>query len=198
MHAGHSKLMAIYATWVWDDGYSPSSPGYGFSGKPTQAGWKVQRIAQAWSISMRRLGYTRYVAQGGDWGAGITTASGAQRPEGLAGVHVNLPMVSPRDIPAELSTEEKAMLDALAHYNAWESGYSIQQATRPQTLGYGLADSPVAQAAWIIEKFHAWTDHDGNSPATLTRDDMLDNVMLYWSTNSGTSSARLHWDSSVG
>ena len=176
----------------------PSLPGYGFSGKPTQAGWKVQRIAQAWSILMRRLGYTRYVAQGGDWGAGITTALGAQRPEGLAGVHVNLPMVLPRDIPAELSTEEKAMLDALAHYNAWESGYSIQQATRPQTLGYGLADSPVAQAAWIIEKFHAWTDHDGNLPATLTRDDMLDNVMLYWLTNSGTSSARLYWESSVG
>lgn len=176
----------------------PSLPGYGFSGKPTQAGWKVQRIARAWSILMRRLGYTRYVAQGGDWGAGITTALGAQRPEGLAGVHVNLPMVLPRDIPAELSTDEKAMLDALAHYNAWESGYSIQQATRPQTLGYGLADSPVAQAAWIIEKFHAWTDHDGNLPATLTRDDMLDNVMLYWLTNSGTSSARLYWESSVG
>lgn len=175
----------------------PSLPGYGFSGKPRETGWNIQKIARTWHKLMTRLGYDRYVAQGGDWGAGITTALGAQRPEGLAGVHVNLPMVLPRDIPAELSTEEKAMLDALAHYNAWESGYSIQQATRPQTLGYGLADSPVAQAAWIIEKFHAWTDHDGNLPATVTRDDMLDNVMLYWLTNSGTSSARLYWESSV-
>jgi pimeloyl-ACP methyl ester carboxylesterase len=173
----------------------PSLPGYGFSSKPREKGWNVKRIAKAWDVLMQRLGYDRYVAQGGDWGAVITTAMGISRPDGLAAIHLNLPLVRPKNPGENLSAAETQMLEQLAFYARWDSGYAIQQSSRPQTLGYGLADSPAAQAAWIYEKFYAWTDNDGTPESTLTQDEMLDNIMLYWLPNAGTSSARLYWES---
>lgn len=176
----------------------PSLPGYGFSGKPRETGWTVQRIARAWHALMSRLGYDRYVAQGGDWGAAITTAMGAQRPRGLAAIHLNLPFVIPAQIDDNLGSAEAEMMAALAQYQRWGSGYSTQQASRPQTLGYGLADSPVGQAAWIYEKFKEWTDCAGAPENALSHDEMLDNIMLYWLPNTGASSARLYWESFHG
>jgi epoxide hydrolase len=176
----------------------PSLPGYGFSGKPREKGWTVGRIARAWAVLMRRLGYRRYVAQGGDWGAAITTAMGIDRPEGLAAIHLNFPLVVPREPGAGLSPHEAGALEQLAVHKRWGSGYSSQQSTRPQTLGYGLADSPAAQAAWIYEKFQAWTDNSGAPEDALTRDEMLDNIMIYWLSNTATSSARLYWESFRG
>jgi pimeloyl-ACP methyl ester carboxylesterase len=176
----------------------PSLPGYGFSSKPREKGWTVKRIAKAWDVLMRRLGYDRYVAQGGDWGAVITTAMGIDRPEGLAAIHLNLPLVRPREPGTNLSAAEARMLEQLDLYARWESGYASQQSSRPQTLGYALADSPAGQAAWIYEKFHAWTDNSGVPESTLTQDEMLDNIMLYWLPNTGTSSARLYWESYRG
>jgi pimeloyl-ACP methyl ester carboxylesterase len=173
----------------------PSLPGYGFSGKPREKGWTVKRIANAWHVLMQRLGYARYVAQGGDWGAAITTAMGIERPDGLAAIHLNFPLVRPREPGTNLNPAETKMLEQLAYHARWGSGYSSQQSTRPQTLGYALADSPAGQAAWIYEKFHAWTDNNGAPESTLTQDEMLDNIMLYWLPNTGTSSARLYWES---
>jgi pimeloyl-ACP methyl ester carboxylesterase len=174
----------------------PSLPGFGFSGKPTTTGWGVEKIAQSWATLMSRLGYTRWVAQGGDWGSAVTSAIGAQAPEGCIGIHVNMPMAAPA--PEDLQNPGPRELQELAklqHYQQWDSGYSKQQATRPQTLGYGLADSPVGQAAWIYEKMWSWTDNDGTPESALTMDEMLDNIMLYWLPNTGTSSARLYWES---
>ena len=176
----------------------PSLPGYGFSGKPKETGWKVQRIARAWHTLMTRLGYDRYVAQGGDWGAAVTTAMGMQRPEGLAAIHVNMPIVLPDGPYDDASPAELAMLEAMTYYARWDGGYSDQQASRPQTLGYGLADSPAGQAAWIYEKFWSWTDCSGDPLNALSYDEMLDNIMLYWLPNTGTSSARLYWESFHG
>lgn len=177
----------------------PALPGYGFSGKPTQTGWGVARIAAAWEVLMERLGYAdRWLAQGGDWGAAVTTALGLRAHKGLASIHVNLPIVMPEAPTPPFSAEEQAMIDAMTHYATQEGGYSDQQATRPQTLGYGLADSAVGQAAWIYEKFYAWTDHTGTPETAIARDEMLDVISLYWFTNSGTSSARLYWESFVG
>ena len=176
----------------------PSLPGYGFSGKPKETGWKVQRIARAWHTLMTRLGYDRYVAQGGDWGAAVTTAMGAQQPEGLAAIHVNMPIVLPDGPYDDASPAELAMLEAMAYYARWDGGYSDQQASRPQTLGYGLADSPAGQAAWIYEKFWSWADCDDDPLNALSYDEMLDNIMLYWLPNTGTSSARLYWESFHG
>jgi len=176
----------------------PSIPGYGFSGKPRETGWTVGRIARAWHVLMRRLGYERYVAQGGDWGSAIATAMGVHRPKELAAIHVNLPLVLPRDPGPHLGPSESRMLERLAFYKRWDSGYSSQQASRPQTLGYGLADSPTGLAAWIYEKFHAWTDNGGVPETILTLDELLDNIMLYWLPNTGTSSARLYWESFHG
>ena len=173
----------------------PSLPGYGFSGKPPKAGWGVQKIASVWAELMSRLGYGRYVAQGGDWGSLVTTNLGALRPEGLAAIHVNLPVVLPADLGHQFSTEEAAMLGALQHYDRWDSGYSKQQSTRPQTVGYGLADSPSGQAMWIYEKFWKWMDCNGDPLGVLAADEILDNVMLYWLSNSAASSARLYWES---
>jgi pimeloyl-ACP methyl ester carboxylesterase len=174
----------------------PSLPGYGFSDKPTRAGWNVQRIARAWSALMQRLGYPRYLAQGGDWGAAVTTAIGAQDAEHCLGIHLNMPTVGPdRDTLNDLTEREKGALASLQHYDRWDSGYSKQQSTRPQTVGYGLVDSPAGQAAWILEKFWAWTDCDGHPENALTRDELLDNVMLYWLPACGASSARLYWES---
>lgn len=173
----------------------PALPGYGFSGKPTTAGWGVPKIAQAWHQLMQRLGYTEYLAQGGDWGAAVTTALGAFRPQGLQGIHVNLPLVMKRDPGPDLSPDEAAMVKAMQDYAEWDSGYSHQQSTRPQTLGYALADSPVGQAMWIFEKFWRWTDCGGDPLKALSRDQVLDIITLYWLSNTATSSARLYWES---
>ena len=174
----------------------PCLPGYGFSGKPTVTGWSVQKIATAWGELMQRLGYDRWLAQGGDWGAVVTTAIGAMKIEGCAGIHLNMPIARPlpEDLAAPAPDELKA-LTALQHYQDWDSGYSKQQATRPQTVGYGLVDSPVGLAGWIYEKLWAWTDNEGAPEDTLSRDDILDNIMLYWLTAAGASSARLYWES---
>ncbi|OBI83326.1 epoxide hydrolase family protein [Mycobacterium sp. E740] len=172
----------------------PSLPGYGFSGKPTRTGWGVERIAAAWHTLMGRLGYDRYGAQGGDWGAAVTTQIG--RDEGTCvGIHLNMPMGRPPKGVTEFSAEELAAIERLEYYRKLDSGYMKQQSTRPQTLGYGLVDSPAGQLAWIVEKFWSWTDCDGHPENVLHRDEMLDNVMLYWVTASAASSARLYWES---
>jgi pimeloyl-ACP methyl ester carboxylesterase len=175
----------------------PSLPGYGFSGKPPRAGWGIARIAAAWAQLMARLGYGRYGAQGGDWGAMVTTKLAELDREHIAGIHVNMPLVSPDDIAAEgTPTEaEQAALASFARYRGQGSGYAREQSTRPQTIGYALADSPAAQCAWIVEKFWEWSDVDGDPDAAFGRDRLLDNVMLYWLPGAGASSARLYWES---
>jgi pimeloyl-ACP methyl ester carboxylesterase len=174
----------------------PSLPGYGFSGKPSQPGWGVERIARAWAELMTRLGYSRWFAQGGDWGAIVTTVLGDQAPLGLAGIHLNMPLARPTSADhADPDPAVRAALAAGAHYKAQESGYSTIQATRPQTIGYGLVDSPLALAAWIYEKTWAWTDNEGRPEDAVPRDAILDNIMVYWLTASGASAARLYWES---
>jgi pimeloyl-ACP methyl ester carboxylesterase len=174
----------------------PSLPGYGFSDKPSTTGWGIDRIATAWGQLMNRLGYERYVAQGGDWGAMVTTAIGSLDPEHCAGIHLNMPVAPPDPTTMDDLTErEQSALASMQHYQQWDSGYSKQQSTRPQSLGYGLVDSPSGQAAWILEKFWAWTDCDGHPENVLSRDELLDNVMLYWLPATGASSARLYWES---
>lgn len=175
---------------------APSLPGYGFSGKPAKNGWGVEKIGNAWAALMARLGYSRYFAQGGDWGSAVTSAIGAQDPEHCAGIHLN--MVTARPDPEtmnDLTDLEKGAIAALQYYQDWDSGYSKEQSTRPQTVGYGLVDSPAGLAAWILEKFWAWTDCDGHPENALTRDEMLDDIMLYWLPGTGASSARLYWES---
>ena len=172
----------------------PSLPGFGFSGKPRTTGWGVDRIAGAWAVLMQRLGYRRYVAQGGDWGSAVTTALGAQDAGHCAGIHVTLAM-GVRPAAEATSPEEARAINGLKYYRDWDSGYSKQQSTRPQTLGYGLTDSPAGQAAWILEKFWAWTDCGGHPENILGRDELLDNVMFYWATATAASSARLYWES---
>ncbi len=173
----------------------PSLPGYGFSGKPTETGWGVERIAKAWAALMARLGYGRYGAQGGDWGSAVTAVLGGLDPEHCAGIHVSMAFDARPLVQGEPSEQEQRALRGLEFYRRWDTGYSKQQSTRPQTLGYGLTDSPAGQAAWILEKFHAWTDCDGHPENVLGRDELLDNVMLYWVTGSAASSARLYWES---
>ncbi|HMJ96897.1 MAG TPA: alpha/beta fold hydrolase [Thermoleophilaceae bacterium] len=174
----------------------PSLPGYGFSDKPERPGWGVDRIAAAWIELMRRLGYDRYGAQGSDWGTSISASIGRKDPDHVVGIHL-MPPLAPPD-PAtfdDLTDAERAALDSLEHAAEWESGYSTEHATRPQTIGYSLADSPVGLCAWIVEKFWAWTDCDGHPENALTRDELLDNLMLYWIPRTGASSARLYWES---
>lgn len=175
---------------------APSLPGFGFSGKPTATGWGVEKIARAWGTLMARLGYDRWFAQGGDWGSAVTTAIGVQQVAGCAGIHLNMPIgrPEPEDLANPSPAELKA-LGALKHYQDWDSGYSTQQRTRPQSVGYGLVDSPVGLAGWIYEKMWAWTDNAGRPEDALTRDAMLDNLMLYWLPANGASSARLYWES---
>jgi pimeloyl-ACP methyl ester carboxylesterase len=173
----------------------PTLPGFGFSGKPTTTGWGVERIAQAWAQLMPRLGYPRYFAQGGDWGSAVTRSLGYQDPEHCEGIHITLAMGTRPNLSGEPTAEEQRALDGAQFYQEWDSGYSKQQSTRPQTVGYGLADSPAGQAAWILEKFYAWTDCDGHPENVLGRDELLDNVMFYWAPNSATSSARIYWES---
>jgi pimeloyl-ACP methyl ester carboxylesterase len=174
----------------------PTLPGYGYSDKPARNGWSVQRIASAWSELMPRLGYTRYAAQGGDWGSMVTTAIGIQDPAHCAGIHLNMPIALPDPATmSDLTEKEKSAIAGMQHYNDWDSGYSKEQSTRPQTVGYGLTDSPAGQLTWILEKFWSWTDCDGNPENVLTRDELLDNVMLYWLPAAAASSARLYWES---
>ena len=184
----------------------PSMPGYGLSGKPTGTGWGPERIARAWAELMKRLGYTRYVAQGGDWGAAIANAMARQAPAGLLGIHVNLPATVPPDVaaalagggpaPAGLSEQERAVFDVLMTYGKkGNSAYFVMMSARPQAVGYGLTDSPAGLAAWMLVHtgFAQWTygDDPKESP---TKDEVLDDITLYWLTNSATSSARLYWE----
>ncbi len=174
----------------------PSLPGYGFSDKPTGTGWGVEKIAQAWDELMGRLGYNRYFAQGGDWGSAVTTAIAIQNRGRCAGIHVNMPNVRATKEALENPNEgDKRALAGAQYYQQWGAGYSKQQSTRPQTLGYGLVDSPVGQAMWVIEKFYEWTDCDGHPENVLTKEELLDNVMYYWWQGNGASSGRLYWES---
>jgi pimeloyl-ACP methyl ester carboxylesterase len=173
----------------------PSLPGYGWSDRPTTTGWGVRKIAAAWEQLMLRLGYDRFGAQGGDWGSMVTSAIGAHHTDHVAGIHVNMPLVIPTTPPDEMTPAEQSAVAGLEHYMSWDHGYSTQQSTRPQTVGYGLADSPVGQMAWIVEKFWSWTDCDGDPLNALSVDELLDNVMVYWLTDTAASSARLYWES---
>jgi pimeloyl-ACP methyl ester carboxylesterase len=174
----------------------PSLPGYGFSGKPEVTGWGIEKIADIWGALMARLGYDHYFAQGGDWGAMVTTHIGLQDKEHCDAIHLNMPVVIPdANTMAELTLSEQASLMSMKFYQDWDSGYSKQQSTRPQTVGYGLVDSPSGQAAWIIEKFYQWTDCNGHPENAISRDELLDNVMMYWLSKSAASSARLYWES---
>jgi pimeloyl-ACP methyl ester carboxylesterase len=176
----------------------PSMPGYGFSGKPTGTGWGPDHIARAWAELMKRLGYTRYVAQGGDWGSPISEAMALQAPTGLLGIHINLPATVPPDVapvlasggpaPAGLSEKERAAFDALANLFKNKRAYAAMMGTRPQTIGYALTDSPAGLAAFIYDY------NDGEPERLLSKDDVLDDVSLYWLTNSATSAARLYWE----
>lgn len=173
----------------------PSLPGYGLSDHPAETGWSVERIARAWGVLMKRLGYDRFVAQGGDWGSAITRSMAVQKVPGLVGIHLNMVICFPpedEDFSDPIARDARDVAEA---HKLTGLGYSTQQSTRPQTLGYALADSPVGQAAWIYEKFQAWTDNGGEPEDALTRDAMLDTIMLYWLTNSAASSARLYWES---
>jgi epoxide hydrolase len=174
----------------------PSLPGYGFSDKPAHPGWGIERIASAWSVLMRRLGYEYYGALGSDWGTSISATIGRQEPQHVVGIHL-VPPLAPPDPSTfdDLTERERAALAALERAAEWDSGYSLEHATRPQTIGYALVDSPAALCAWIIEKFWAWTDCDGHPENVLTRDELLDNLMLYWLPRTGASSARLYWES---
>ncbi|MYI56807.1 MAG: epoxide hydrolase 1 [Acidimicrobiia bacterium] len=178
----------------------PSLPGFGFSGKPSRAGWGVDRIADCWAELMAGLGYSSYGAQGGDWGAGVSIAIGTRHPERCLGIHLNMVMRTHMAIPNLYSEdptwtgEERDAVARLRYFVQWGTAYNRQHSTRPQTLGYGLTDSPAGQAAWILEKFREWTDCDGHPENALDRDELLDNVMLYWLNANATSSARLYWE----
>jgi pimeloyl-ACP methyl ester carboxylesterase len=174
----------------------PSLPGYGFSGKPDRTGWGVERIARAWAELMARLGYRRYGAAGSDWGTSVSTSLGQQDRAHVAGIHLVPPLAGPDPATSgDLTGAERAAIKSLEYAGEWDSGYSREHATRPQTIGYGLVDSPAALCAWITEKFWSWTDHPGSLEAVLSRDDLLDNLMLYWLPGTGASAARLYWES---
>ena len=185
----------------------PSMPGYGFSGQPKETGWNADRIGLAWDVLMKRLGYTRYVAQGGDWGSVVADRMARQKPAGLLGIHVNMPATVPADVarainngdpaPAGLSPVEKAAFDSLSTFFSKNGAYGAMMTTRPQTLGYGLSDSPVGLAAWMYDKFAQWTYSGGEPERSLTRDEMLDGITLYWLTNSAVSSAQLYWENNA-
>ena len=174
----------------------PSLPGYGFSDRPSERGWTVDRTARAWVTLMRRLGYDRFVAQGGDWGSAVTTTLGKMRPPGLAAVHLNFVIAFPEPADVENATErEKVAIAEMQRFSDDGRGYSALQSTRPQTIGYALTDSPAGQAAWILEKLVEWSAADGDVREALSYDDVLDNIMLYWLPGTAASSARLYWES---
>ena len=174
----------------------PSLPGYGFSGKPSATGWGVEKIAATWNQLMLALGYDAYFAQGGDWGAAVTTAIGLQNLGQCQGIHVNMPTArAPKASLADPNAADKATLARAHEHQHWGTGYSKQQSTRPQTIGYSLVDSPLGLAMWIIEKFHAWTDCDGHPENVLTKQELIDNVMFYWLSGNGAAAARLYWES---
>jgi pimeloyl-ACP methyl ester carboxylesterase len=182
----------------------PSMPGYGFSERPKDAGWGVERMAMAWDVLMKRLGYKKYVSQGGDWGAVVADAMGRLAPSGLVGIHVNMPATVPADIakalqsgeaaPAGLSAKEKKAYESLTYLYTRGAGYAGMMVTRPQTLGYGLSDSPAGLAAFFVDKFNDWTYSGGDAGKSLTKDEMLDDITLYWLTNTAASSAQLYWE----
>jgi pimeloyl-ACP methyl ester carboxylesterase len=186
----------------------PTIPGYGFSGKPTNTDWSPGKIASAWDTLMKRLGYTRYVSQGGDWGAIISEVMAVQAPAGLLGIHINMPGTVPpsvvnlvrtrQPVPAGFSDAEKAAYASLDVFYNQGFGYAEMMNTKPQTLGYSLADSPVGLAAFFYDKFATWTYTGGEPGKSLTRDEMLDDITLYWLTNTGTSSSRSYWDAARG
>lgn len=174
----------------------PSLPGYGFSEKPTGTGWGVTRTAAAWATLMTRLGYDQYVAQGGDWGAAVTGMLGMMRPPGLEAIHVNTVFLAPQPgDEVDPSPTAALAIEKARTFTTTDAGYLQQQGTRPQTLGYGLVDSPSGQAAWIYEKLASWSDNGGDVETVLTKDQMLDDIMIYWLTGSGASSARMYWES---
>jgi len=174
----------------------PSLPGYAWSDKPAESGVGVAKIAQMWDVLMRRLGYDDYAAQGGDWGSAVVTQIGMQNLGACRAIHTNMPVAGPPPEVLESPTPiETAALESLGHYDRWDSGYSKQQSTRPQTIGYSLVDSPAGLAAWILEKFWAWSDRGASPEDCFGRDELLDNVSVYWFTASGASSARLYWES---
>lgn len=182
----------------------PSMPGYGFSGRPQATGWNPEHIGHAWDVLMKRLGYKRYVSQGGDWGSVVADAMARQAPKGLLGIHVNMPPTVPPDVakamaageaaPAGLSAAEKSAYESLSTFFQKNGAYGAMMVTRPQTLGYGLTDSPAGLAAWMYDKFAQWTYSGGDPEKSLSKDQMLDDITLYWVTNSAVSSARLYWE----
>lgn len=172
----------------------PSLPGFGFSDKPSERGWNAQRTARAWTTLMSRLGYKRYVAQGGDWGAFVTTAMAQQWPPGLAAIHLNFPQVFPDHIPDKLSTDEKRAVDIWQHFRDEGFGYFLIQATRPQTIGYALTDSAPGQAAWLYDIYDSGTGNTGDPAAVIERDKILDEITLYWLSGSAASSARFYME----
>ena len=173
---------------------APSLPGYGFSEPTRTRGWGPSRVAAAFTELMARLGYTRYGAQGGDWGAQVATRIGALDPQHCVGIHLNMPLADRPDEPEPLSDAEQADLAVIAHFRREESGYAQEQGTKPQTLGVALNDSPAGLLAWIVEKFRTWSDCDGHPENAFTRDQMITNVMTYWVTQTITSSVRLYWE----
>jgi pimeloyl-ACP methyl ester carboxylesterase len=172
----------------------PSLPGYGWSGKPTAPGWGPARTADAWAEVMSRLGYERFGAQGGDIGSFVSANLGARHPDRVAGIHLNMLVSGPPAGRTEFSEQEQRALDRQRRFQTDGSAYNQQQRTRPQTLGYGLTDSPAGQCAWILEKFAAWTDSDGDPVAALGADRLLDHISIYWFTASATSAARMYWE----
>jgi pimeloyl-ACP methyl ester carboxylesterase len=185
----------------------PSMPGYGFSGKPTTIGWGADRIGLAWDVLMKRIGYKKYVSSGGDWGSVVADRMAAQKPEGLLGIHVNMPATVPPNIakllasgspaPANLSAKEKAAYNSLNYLYTKGAGYAGIMVTRPQTIGYSLSDSPVGLAAFFYDKFADWTFSGGDPEKSLTKDEMLDDISLYWLTNTATSGAQLYWENNA-
>ncbi|MBB5635074.1 pimeloyl-ACP methyl ester carboxylesterase [Pedobacter cryoconitis] len=185
----------------------PSMPGYGFSGKPTGTGWDADHIAKAWDVLVKRLGYTNYVSSGGDWGSVVADKMAKQQPAGLLGIHVNMPATVPADValalkngdpaPAGLSEKENAAFNSLNHLYTKGGGYAAMMVTRPQTLGYGLSDSPAGLAAFFYDKMNEWTYSGGDAEKSLTKDEILDDISLYWLTNSAASSAQLYWENNA-
>jgi epoxide hydrolase len=174
---------------------APSLPGFGFSGKPTTTGWSVHRIADTWAAMMTKLGYERFLAAGGDWGGRVTELLGSRHPERVRGLHTFTPYAAePADAERDLSPVEAQWAADTRSFWRTGGGYSLQQSTRPQTVAYGLADSPVAQLTWILDKFQAWTDCAGHPENAVSRDLILDTVTLYWLGSSGGSSARIYWE----